>query len=87
MDLLSGPAPEFSLPHAAPADAVLPPAPAAARAAAYYPAQISLSFTITGLKASVDNEQSPAGGWGGLKKAINQVVGERQGSWQITLGE
>jgi hypothetical protein len=73
-------------------------APSAAAASSHAPAsRIAVSFTVRGLVELLPSSQglfdkqtrSGAGrGWGGLKKAMNQVViGERQGSLQISLGK
>eukprot|EP00953_Heterococcus_sp_UTEX-ZZ885_P004555 2962-Heterococcus_DN1.PRE.1 len=71
-------------------------APSAAAASSNAPAsRIAVSFTVRGLVELLPSSQGlfdkqtrsgAGGGWGGLKKAMNQVViGERQGSLQISL--
>jgi hypothetical protein len=73
-------------------------APSAAAASSNAPAsRIAVSFTVRGLVELLPSSQSlfdkqtrsgAGGGWGGLKKAMNQVViGERQASLQISLGK
>jgi anti-sigma factor RsiW len=70
-------------------------APSAAAASSNAPAsRIAVSFTVRGLvellpssQGLFDKQTRSGGGWGGLKKAMNQVVGERQGSLQISLGK
>jgi hypothetical protein len=71
-------------------------APSAAAASSNAPAsRVAVSFTVRGLVELLPSSQGlfdkqtrsgAGGGWGGLKKAMNQVVGERQGSLQISLG-
>ena len=50
---------------------------------------LRLSFSIRGLveeSAASQQRGGATGSWGGIKKALHQVVGERLDTLQITLG-
>jgi hypothetical protein len=77
--------------------AVVPVQPVTATAAIRSPtsaaaATMAMAFTVRGLVAMASVTEKAKGGtggssWGGLRKALNNVVGEKLDTMQVTIGE